>query len=97
MATATLRDEATGLLQELLRLDTTNPPGNETPAAALLRDYLDAAGLECELYAAEPDRANLVARLPGRGAGKRRTAEHDHSSTFTSRNMPASMWYSRWQ
>jgi len=71
MATATLRDEATGLLQELLRLDTTNPPGNETPAAALLRDYLDAAGLECELYAAEPDRANLVARLPGRGAGKR--------------------------
>lgn len=69
MATATLRDEALGLLQELLRLDTVNPPGNETIAAELLRDRLEDAGLDCELYAREPARANLVARLPGRGQG----------------------------
>jgi acetylornithine deacetylase/succinyl-diaminopimelate desuccinylase-like protein len=60
-----LRDEATGLLQALLRLDTVNPPGNETPAAHLLRDYLARDGIACELIARDPARANLVARLPG--------------------------------
>lgn len=60
-----LRDEATGLLQALLRLDTVNPPGNETPAAHLLRDYLARDGVACELLARDPSRANLVARLPG--------------------------------
>ncbi|HXV58706.1 MAG TPA: M20/M25/M40 family metallo-hydrolase [Gaiellaceae bacterium] len=69
MATTTLRAEAAGLLRDLLRLDTVNPPGNETRAAELLRAYLEDAGLACELYAREPDRANLVARLPGRGEG----------------------------
>lgn len=67
MAVATLRDEVVGLLQDLLRLDTVNPPGNETVAAEHLREYLEDAGLSCELYAREPERANLVARLPGRG------------------------------
>jgi acetylornithine deacetylase/succinyl-diaminopimelate desuccinylase-like protein len=66
---ATLRQEVTELLQELIRLDTTNPPGNETPAAELLRDYLGDAGVSCELYAKIPERANLVARIPGRGDG----------------------------
>ena len=66
----TLRDEATQLLQELIRLDTVNPPGNETQAAGLLRDYLAGHGVETELYARTPERANLVARLPGHGSGK---------------------------
>jgi acetylornithine deacetylase/succinyl-diaminopimelate desuccinylase-like protein len=61
--------EAVGLLQELIRLDTTNPPGNETAAAELLRDYLEAAGVECELHARVPERANLVARIRGTGDG----------------------------
>ena len=61
----TLRDEAVGLLQQLLRLNTVNPPGNETLAAELLRDYLEANGVEVELYARSPERANLVARLRG--------------------------------
>ena len=71
MATVTLREEATDLLQRLIRLDTVNPPGNETLAAELLRDYLAANGVEVELYAKTPDRANLVARIPGRGDGPR--------------------------
>jgi acetylornithine deacetylase/succinyl-diaminopimelate desuccinylase-like protein len=71
MATLTLREEATDLLQRLIRLDTVNPPGNETLAAALLRDYLAENGVESELYAKVPDRANLVARIPGRGDGAR--------------------------
>jgi acetylornithine deacetylase/succinyl-diaminopimelate desuccinylase-like protein len=60
-----LRDEVTDLLRRLIRVDTTNPPGNETVAAELLRKYLEANGVACELIAKVPDRANLVARLPG--------------------------------
>jgi acetylornithine deacetylase/succinyl-diaminopimelate desuccinylase-like protein len=64
----TLRDETVDLLQRLIRVDTTNPPGNETAAAELLRDYLEANGVACELYAKAPERANLVARIRG-GSG----------------------------
>ncbi|HVU77222.1 MAG TPA: M20/M25/M40 family metallo-hydrolase [Gaiellaceae bacterium] len=64
-----MSSEVVGLLQQLIRLDTTNPPGRETIAAELLRDYLEAAGVECELYARVPERANLVARIRGRGDG----------------------------
>jgi acetylornithine deacetylase/succinyl-diaminopimelate desuccinylase-like protein len=64
-AQAGLREEATSLLQALIRVDTVNPPGNETRAAAVLRDYLQRNGVECRLIAREPERANVVARLPG--------------------------------
>jgi acetylornithine deacetylase/succinyl-diaminopimelate desuccinylase-like protein len=71
MATVSLREEVTDLLQRLIRLNTVNPPGNETVAAELLRDYLESNGVQCELYAKVPERANLVARIPGRGDGPR--------------------------
>ncbi len=60
-----LHAEVTSLTQELIRLDTTNAPGNETRAAELLHGYLTDAGVECELVAREASRANLVARIPG--------------------------------
>src|SRR5256714_548762 len=69
MATVSLRDEVTSVLQELIRLDTVNPPGNETRAAEYLRAYLEESGVACELYARIPERASLVARIPGRGDG----------------------------
>jgi acetylornithine deacetylase/succinyl-diaminopimelate desuccinylase-like protein len=69
MATISLRDETTELLQELIRIDTTNPPGNETAAAEVLQAYLEESGAQVELYARVPERANLVARIPGRGDG----------------------------
>ena len=65
MATITLRDEVKELLRELIRVDTTNPPGNETRAAELLRDYLGDHGVASELIGRVPERANLVARLRG--------------------------------
>ena len=71
MATVSLRDEVTDVLRDLIRLDTVNPPGNETVAAEYLRDYLERSGVTCELYARVPERANLVARIPGRGDGPR--------------------------
>jgi acetylornithine deacetylase/succinyl-diaminopimelate desuccinylase-like protein len=71
VATVSLRQEATELLQELIRVETVNPPGNETRAAELLREYLGDNGVESELYAKVPERANLVARIPGTGTGPR--------------------------
>jgi acetylornithine deacetylase/succinyl-diaminopimelate desuccinylase-like protein len=68
-STPALRDEAVSLLRELIRIDTSNPPGNESEAAMFLRDRLEESGLECRLLAQDPMRANLVARLPGRGEG----------------------------
>ena len=69
MAQLSVRDEAVELLRELIRVDTVNPPGNETRAAELLRAYLEESGVDCELYNKVPERANLVARLPGRAGG----------------------------
>jgi acetylornithine deacetylase/succinyl-diaminopimelate desuccinylase-like protein len=43
-ATISVREEVTDLLQRLIRVDTVNPPGNETRAAELLRDYLEDSG-----------------------------------------------------
>ena len=71
MAVASLREEVTELLQELIRVDTTNPPGNETAAAELLREYLGDHGVDAELFARIPERANLVARISGSGGGPR--------------------------
>ena len=61
----THREEVTALLQALLRVNTVNPPGNETQAAELLREYLARSGVEAELYSRVPERANLVARIEG--------------------------------
>jgi acetylornithine deacetylase/succinyl-diaminopimelate desuccinylase-like protein len=63
--------EVADLLQRLVQVDTVNPPGNETRAAELLREYLEDNGVRCELYGKVPERANLVARIPGRGGGPR--------------------------
>ena len=52
----------------LLRIDTSNPPGNETEAAAYIRRVLEKDGIPSTLYALEPERANLVARIRGNGS-----------------------------
>ena len=56
-------DDATQLLQSLIRFDTVNPPGNERAAIEHLERMLTDAGFQCELFAAVPERPNLVARL----------------------------------
>ena len=57
--------DAVQLLRRLVAVDTSNPPGNETAAAEVLRAFLEPAGVRCELVAREASRANLVARLSG--------------------------------
>ena len=64
-----LREEATKLLADLIRIDTSNPPGHETPAAVFLQWFLEREGIACELVAKDPERANLVAQIKGSGEG----------------------------
>ncbi len=64
---AELGEAATHHLQQLIRIDTTNPPGRETPAAEYLAEVLTKAGLEPTLVGAEPERKCVVARLKGTG------------------------------
>jgi acetylornithine deacetylase/succinyl-diaminopimelate desuccinylase-like protein len=64
-----LLDEVVQLTADLIRADTTNPPGNETRGAAVLGDYLRRNGVEAELVARDPARANLIARVRGAGTG----------------------------
>ena len=52
----------------LLRIDTSNPPGNETEVAVYLQQALQAEGIEGRLYAVVPGRDNLVARISGNGS-----------------------------
>jgi acetylornithine deacetylase/succinyl-diaminopimelate desuccinylase-like protein len=64
-----LQEEATALLQRLIRINTVNPPGRERAAVELLAGYLSDAGFECRTFALDPERPSLVARLKGRGDG----------------------------
>jgi len=52
----------------LLRIDTSNPPGNETAAAEYVRKVLEREGIPSQLYALETSRANLVACIKGNGS-----------------------------
>jgi len=55
------------LLRDLIRFDTTNPPGNEAACIAYIQDHLHRLGIETQLYEKEAGRPNLVARITGRG------------------------------
>lgn len=56
-------DEAVGLLQDYLRIDTSNPPGNEARATAFLANVLAREGVSSEEASSAPGRANLIARI----------------------------------
>ncbi|HXE45360.1 MAG TPA: M20/M25/M40 family metallo-hydrolase [Conexibacter sp.] len=64
-----LQQATTALLQQLIRFDTVNPPGNERLLQELLLGELTGAGFDCELLGATPERPNLVARLRGAADG----------------------------
>jgi acetylornithine deacetylase/succinyl-diaminopimelate desuccinylase-like protein len=66
--------------QALVRFDTSDPPGKERPAAEYLKQVLEAEGIEVKLFAVNPDRPNLVARLKGSGA-KRPVLIMGHTDT----------------
>lgn len=65
-----LLQEAKRHLQQLLRFDTTNPPGNEELAAAYIREQLVAEGIEPRLIEPAPGRVSVWACLPGSGIAR---------------------------
>ena len=60
-----LQQETTEVLQRLVGFNTVNPPGNERPAIEYLAGYVQQAGFETEILAADQNRPNLVATLTG--------------------------------
>lgn len=63
-----LGDEAAALLAQYLRINTTNPPGNEIVAARWLAAVLRREGIEVQVFEPAPGKANLYARLKGDGS-----------------------------
>ena len=61
-------DESVDYIVDLIRFDSSNPPGNETRVANYLKDVLASEGIESRMYAIDPNRANLVARYKGNGS-----------------------------
>jgi acetylornithine deacetylase/succinyl-diaminopimelate desuccinylase-like protein len=59
--------EVTNLLCDLIRINTTNPPGNETEAAKYLAETLEKEGFKCELFESTPGRGSIITRLKGTG------------------------------
>jgi len=60
-------EEIAKLLSGLLKIDTTNPPGNETEAAKYLAEWLSERGVKSEIIECDKNRGNLIARIRGDG------------------------------
>jgi acetylornithine deacetylase/succinyl-diaminopimelate desuccinylase-like protein len=67
---AAAREEVTQILAGFVRIDTSNPPGNETIGAEYLKAILDREGIASEIFEKTPGRGNIVARLKGNGKNK---------------------------
>ena len=62
------QDMAVELMQQYLRVNTSNPPGNEIEAARFFKKIFDQHGIENEIFEYKPGRANIIARLKGNGS-----------------------------
>jgi acetylornithine deacetylase/succinyl-diaminopimelate desuccinylase-like protein len=60
--------ELVATLKDVIRINTTNPPGGETKAALFLQELLKRDGIASEIFERDPGRGNLVARLKGNGS-----------------------------
>jgi len=60
------KEEVVELLSDLIRINTTNPPGNETLAAKFLAEKLSEDGLPCEVLESREGRGSVVTRIKGR-------------------------------
>jgi acetylornithine deacetylase/succinyl-diaminopimelate desuccinylase-like protein len=74
--------------QALVRLDTSNPPGNEHIAAEYIKQVLDKEGIPAQILALDPNRGNVLARLKGSGR-KRPLLIMGHTDVVT---VDASKW-----
>jgi len=75
------------ILQRLIQFNTTNPPGHEAACIGYIRDLLNEAGIESTLIAKDPNRPNLIARLPGEGKAQPLLL-YGHVDVVTTENQP---------
>ena len=64
------QDEVVHYLADLVKIDTSNPPGDEIKAARYIKSVLDREGIASEIVESAPGRASLIARLKGNGSKK---------------------------
>jgi len=62
-----VEEEVTNLLSDLIKINTTNPPGNETEAARYLGETLNKEGFNCEFFESAPGRGSVITRIRGTG------------------------------
>ncbi len=62
--------DAIQIVRQFIRIDTSNPPGNEEEAILFLEDILKKEGIKCQIFVPFPKRANLLARIEGKEKGK---------------------------
>jgi acetylornithine deacetylase/succinyl-diaminopimelate desuccinylase-like protein len=60
--------EVTRFPSDLIRINTTNPPGNESVVAKFLAEWLNLEGLKCELFESARERGSVITRIKGTGA-----------------------------
>ena len=83
-----VEEETLRHFQALVRFDTSDPPGNEKPAADYLQQVLEKEGIAVQTFALEPNRPNAVARLKGNGS-KRPLLLMGHTDVV---NVDAAKW-----
>ncbi|WP_153732759.1 M20 family metallopeptidase [Sporosarcina obsidiansis] len=69
------------LLQDMVKINTVNPPGDEQKLAELLCNTISTYGLECKLYQVEKDRTNIVVILRGRNPTQKKIYFNGHLDT----------------
>ncbi|PYS69886.1 MAG: hypothetical protein DMF69_15435 [Acidobacteria bacterium] len=82
------QDSAVDLMQKYLRINTSNPPGNEIEAAKWFKAIFDQNGIQNEIFEYAPGRANIIARIKGNGS-KRPIILLSHTDVVTA---DASAW-----
>lgn len=85
--TSPIYERPVEILQRLIQFNTTNPPGNEAACIGYIRDLLNEAGIESTLLAKDPNRPNLIARLPGEGKAPP-LLMYGHVDVVTTENQP---------
>src|SRR5918995_4934786 len=83
-----VEEETLRHFQAIVRMDTTDPPGGEKPVADYLKSVLEKEGIPVQVFALEPNRPNIVARLKGSGR-KRPLLIMGHTDTV---NVDAKKW-----
>lgn len=83
-----VEEETLRHFQAIVRMDTTDPPGGEKPVADYLKAVLESEGIPVQVFALEPNRPNIVARLKGNGR-KRPLLLLGHTDTV---NVDAKKW-----